>query len=104
MNTSTEIPEQLNELETEADKLRKNLTANQLIFCTEYLKDRNATQAYLRAYPNCKSENAVQNYLAVCLGCHELFHPELPKRIIKYLKMLSMLIEPRLTNILTTTG
>jgi phage terminase small subunit len=48
----------IHKLESEANQLRKYLTPNQALFCSEYLKDRNATKAYLVAYPNCKSENA----------------------------------------------
>ena len=54
VNSMPTIPE----LETEAKNLSQQLTPNQALFCTEYLKDRNGTRAYQRAYPNCKSENA----------------------------------------------
>lgn len=34
------------------------LTANQQVFCDEYLKDRNATRAYRSAYPRIRNDNA----------------------------------------------
>lgn len=33
------------------------MTPNQRLFADEYIKTRNATQAYLKAYPNCKNDN-----------------------------------------------
>lgn len=34
------------------------MTPNQRVFADEYIKTRNATRAYLAAYPKCKSENS----------------------------------------------
>ncbi len=42
-----------------ADRKRK-LTHNQRLFVAEYLKDRNATRAYLASYPNVKNENTAK--------------------------------------------
>lgn len=36
------------------------MTPNQQIFADEYLKDRNATRAYMVAYPNVKNERVAQ--------------------------------------------
>lgn len=35
-----------------------SMTPNQRVFADEYIKTRNATRAYLAAYPKCKSENS----------------------------------------------
>lgn len=34
------------------------MTPSQRVFADEYIKTRNATRAYLTAYPRCKSENS----------------------------------------------
>jgi phage terminase small subunit len=52
------LTQEIDELATKANQLRENLTPNQTLFCSEYLKDRNATRSYLVVYPCCKSENA----------------------------------------------
>jgi len=36
------------------------LTANQQVFCDEYLKDRNATRAYRSAYQNVKNDDSAK--------------------------------------------
>lgn len=33
------------------------MTPNERVFADEYIKTRNATRAYLKAYPKCKNEN-----------------------------------------------
>ncbi len=39
---------------------KKGLTPNQKLFCDEWLKDRNGTKAYLRAYPTVKKEKTAR--------------------------------------------
>lgn len=70
----------IHKLESEANQLRKHLTPNQTLFCSEYLKDRNATRAYLVAYPNCKSDNvaaASAARLLINVNVHKYLENEL---------------------------
>jgi phage terminase small subunit len=70
----------IEELEAEANQLRKYLTPNQALFCSEYLKGRNATRAYLTAYPSCKSDNvaaASAARLLINVNVHKYLENEL---------------------------
>ena len=43
------------------------MTPSQRVFADEYIKTRNATRAYLTAYPKCKSENTAHGCAAKLL-------------------------------------